>query len=215
MELGEPDESGRRRPVPIEGDTYNMECSTIIAAISQEPDFVGFEDLRDGRDWIKVDGFGHTKVEGVYAGGDAMELGLVTIAIYQGRRATDTIHRELRGIPFQEEEKLKIIEHDKMLLTYYEEKLRQEALKLDPETRLTQPEAEITSTLSEEQAIAEAMRCMSCGSCFDCGQCWSFCQDDAVKKPVIKEQPYTFKMEFCNGCKKCAEQCPCGYIEMH
>ncbi len=215
MELGEPDSSGRRRPVPIPGDTFRMDCSTIVAAISQEPDFQGFEDLRENRDWIKVDEFGHTKVKGVYAGGDALELGLVTIAIYQGRRAADTIHREIKGLPFTPAEKQEIIRHDKILLKYYEEKLRCEAAHLDPETRLKNGDAEITKTLTREQAIAEAFRCMSCGSCFECGQCWSYCQDGAIKKPVIKGEPYTFKMEFCNGCKKCAEQCPCGYIEMH
>lgn len=215
MELGEPDESGRRRPVPVEGDTFQMDCSTIVAAISQEPSFDGFEDLREGRDWVKVDEFGHTKVEGIYAGGDVLELGLVTIAIYQGRRAAETIHRELRGLPYTKEEKLEIIKHDKILLNYFEEKARNEAPRMDPEVRLQNQDAEISSTLEQVQAIAEAFRCMSCGSCFDCGQCWSFCQDGAVKKPLIKGQPYTFKMEFCNGCKKCAEQCPCGYIEMH
>jgi Pyruvate/2-oxoacid:ferredoxin oxidoreductase delta subunit len=87
--------------------------------------------------------------------------------------------------------------------------------KLDPATRLASGDAEITSTLTEQQIIEEAARCMSCGLCFDCGQCWSYCQDGAIIKPVIKGQPYSFKMEFCNGCKKCAEQCPCGYIEMH
>ncbi|MBC8204659.1 MAG: FAD-dependent oxidoreductase [FCB group bacterium] len=215
MELGEPDSSGRRRPVPIEGDIFELDCSTIVAAISQEPDFTGFENLREGRDWIKVDDKLHTMVDGVYAGGDALDLGLVTIAIYQGRRAAQAIHYEIRGIPFPQEEKLAIIEHDKMLLSYYEEKLRQEAEKISPEERLKTSEAEITSTLTQDQAVAEAIRCMSCGSCFDCGQCWSFCQDGAIKKPLIKGEPYTFKMEFCNGCKKCAEQCPCGYTEMH
>ncbi|MFH1862943.1 MAG: NAD(P)-binding protein [bacterium] len=215
MELGEPDSSGRRRPVPIEGSTYNLECSTIIAAISQEPDFVGVENLREGRDWIKVDEFGHTKVEGIYAGGDALELGLVTIAIYQGRRAAETIHRELRGLPYTPEEKQEIIKHDRLLLSYFEEKLRHEALKMDPQARLADADAEIASTLTEKEVIDEALRCMSCGSCFDCGQCWSYCQDGAIKKPLIKGEPYTYKMEFCNGCKKCAEQCPCGYIEMH
>lgn len=215
MELGEPDESGRRRPVPIDGDTFEMSCSTIIAAISQEPDFGEFEDLREGRDWIKVDEFGHTKVNGIYAGGDALDLGLVTIAIYQGRRAAETIHREIRGLPYTPEEKQQIIKHDKMLLSYYEEKARNECEKMDPKVRLEDPNAEITKTLTMDQAIAEAFRCMSCGHCFDCGQCWSYCQDGAIKKPVVKGEPYTFKMEFCNGCKKCAEQCPCGYIEMH
>ncbi len=215
MELGEPDESGRRRPVPIEGDTYEMECSTLIAAISQEPDFNGFDDLREGRDWIKVDPFGHTKVDGVYAGGDALDLGLVIIAIHQGRRAADTIHRELRGLPLKEEEKQQIISHEKMLLSYYEEAARHNPPELDPETRLKEPDREIRGTLGVEEALLEAARCMSCGDCMECGQCWSYCQDGAIIKPVIKGEPYKFKMEFCNGCKKCAEQCPCGYIEMH
>ncbi|MBU0520379.1 FAD-dependent oxidoreductase, partial [bacterium] len=215
MELGEPDDSGRRRPVPINGDTYEMECSTIVAAISQAPDFAGFENLREGRSWIKADDRGHTLVEGVYAGGDAMDLGLVTIAIYQGRRAADTIHRELRSLPMKEEEKQKIISHEKMLLSYYEKAVRHEAPHLDAEVRLKSGDDEIVSTLTVEEALAEAARCMSCGSCSECGQCWSFCQDSAIKKPVIKGEPYTFKMEFCNGCKKCEEQCPCGYIEMH
>jgi len=66
-----------------------------------------------------------------------------------------------------------------------------------------------------EQARQEADRCMSCGMCFDCGRCWSFCQDNAIVKPLVKGQDYKFKLEFCTGCKKCAENCPCGYIEMH
>jgi Pyruvate/2-oxoacid:ferredoxin oxidoreductase delta subunit len=75
--------------------------------------------------------------------------------------------------------------------------------------------SEIANTLTQDAAVEEAKRCMSCGMCFECGNCWSFCQDNAVIKPLIKGDPYKFKMEFCNGCKKCAENCPCGYIEMH
>ena len=60
-----------------------------------------------------------------------------------------------------------------------------------------------------------AKRCMSCGLCFQCGNCWMYCQDNAVIKPASPGEPYRFKLEFCQGCKKCAEECPCGYIEMH
>jgi len=81
--------------------------------------------------------------------------------------------------------------------------------------RLKDMQAEIVSTFTQDEAVHEAKRCMSCGMCFDCGNCWSFCQDNAVKKPLVPGEPYTFKLEFCNGCKKCAENCPCGYIEMH
>ena len=215
MELGEPDSSGRRRPVPIEGDFFDLEATTLIAAISQEPDFEGLEEVGNPKDWIKVDEQGKTTVENVFAGGDAFLLGLATIAIYQGRVAAQTIHAQLRSIEPPKEEKLPLIKHDKMLLSYYEEKLLQEAGCLSAKERLENPEDEITSTLTREQVIEEAMRCMSCGSCFDCDECWSYCQDGAVIKPLRRDEPYKFKMEFCNGCKKCAEQCPCGYIEMH
>ncbi|NQS99017.1 MAG: FAD-dependent oxidoreductase [candidate division Zixibacteria bacterium] len=215
MELGEPDSSGRRRPIPIEGDYFDLEASTLIAAISQEPEFEGLEKVGNPKDWVKIDEQGQTSVENIYAGGDAFQLGLVSIAIYQGRIAAQTIHSQLRGIEIPKEEELPIIKHDKMLLSYYEEKFLQEAECLTPDTRLKDPEAEIASTLTREQVIEEAMRCMSCGSCFGCDECWSYCQDNAVIKPLIKGEPYKYKMEFCNGCKKCAEQCPCGYIEMH
>jgi len=55
---------------------------------------------------------------------------------------------------------------------------------------------------------------LSCGLCYHCDNCWKYCQDQAVIKPFDKGQPYRFKLEFCQGCKKCAEECPCGYVEM-
>jgi NADPH-dependent glutamate synthase beta subunit-like oxidoreductase/Pyruvate/2-oxoacid:ferredoxin oxidoreductase delta subunit len=214
MELGEPDESGRRRPVPIADNFFYIDTSTVIAAISQEPDFEGMENLHEGKDWIKIKEDGSTNVDKTYAGGDAIELGLATIAISQGRMAAETIHNKFRGIEPKPEEKIPVITHDKIILDYYESKMRNEPFKMPPADRLKELGLEISSTLTEEQVIAEAMRCMSCGSCFDCGTCWSYCQDQAIVKPVRKYEPYKFKLDFCNGCKKCAEQCPCGYIEM-
>ena len=214
MELGEPDDSGRRRPVPIADEFFYIDASTVIAAISQEPEFEGMENLHEGKDWIKIKDDGSTGVEKTFAGGDAIELGLATIAISQGRLAAETIHNKFRGIEPEPEEKKPLITHDKIILDYYESKLRNEPFVMPPEERLKELGLEISSTLTEEQVISEAMRCMSCGSCFDCGTCWSYCQDQAIVKPVRKYEPYKFKLEFCNGCKKCAEQCPCGYIEM-
>jgi NADPH-dependent glutamate synthase beta subunit-like oxidoreductase/Pyruvate/2-oxoacid:ferredoxin oxidoreductase delta subunit len=215
MELGEPDASGRRRPVPIEGDTFDAEFTTLIAAISQAPDFEGFDSLIEGKDWIKIDEHGKTKAADVFSGGDNTNLGLVIDAIAHGRVAAQAIHEMIAGEPFPESAKLDIIRTDKMKLSYYDEKQRLQAAALPVEKRFADPDAEIVSTLPSDSAVEEAKRCMSCGYCFDCGSCWSYCQDNAVVKPVIKGQPYKFKMEFCNGCKKCAENCPCGYIEMH
>jgi NADPH-dependent glutamate synthase beta subunit-like oxidoreductase/Pyruvate/2-oxoacid:ferredoxin oxidoreductase delta subunit len=214
MELGEPDDSGRRRPVPIPDEYFFIDTTTVIAAISQEPDFTGLENLHEGKDWIKTDENGLTQEPNIYAGGDNIELGLATIAIFQGRKAAETIHNRFRNIEPEPVKDKPIITHDKMVLSYYESKAQNKAFEVPPEDRLKELGMEISSTLTEEEVINEAMRCMSCASCFDCGTCWSYCQDQAIVKPVTKYGEYKFKMDFCNGCKKCAENCPCGYIEM-
>jgi NADPH-dependent glutamate synthase beta subunit-like oxidoreductase len=215
MELGEPDASGRRRPMPIAGDTFDLQFSTLIAAISQEPDFTGFDSLHEEKDWIKIDESGKTVMENVYSGGDNINLGLVVNAIYHGRKAAEAIHEMITGEAAPKPPEMEVIRKDKIKLDHHESKARAEAGQIDVAARLQDLKTEITATLTLDEAVAEAKRCMSCGMCFECGNCWSFCQDNAVIKPLIKGEPYKFKLEFCNGCKKCAENCPCGYIEMH
>jgi len=214
MTLGEPDQSGRRRPVPVPDSYFYVETTAVIAAVSQEPDFSGLNFLRESDDWIKVDDGMSTKIDKTYAGGDALNLGLVTIAIHDGRKAAESIHNRLQNIISQSEQKPPVIRYDKIILSYYPSANRNESPKKPPEERLKGLNIEITSTLTADQVIAEAKRCMSCGSCFDCGTCWSYCSDQAIVKPVVKHGKYEFKLEFCIGCKKCAENCPCGYIDM-
>ncbi len=214
MELGEPDDSGRRRPVPIEGDTYEMELTTLIAAISQAPDFTGFEDLIEGRDWIKVDDKFKTKIDGLYSGGDNINLDIAVTALYHGRKAAESIHEMITGEVAPVEEEMKIVKTDIMATSYYDKKERVPVTEAPVDERLKSLTDEIVKTFTQDEAVAEAKRCMSCGMCFDCGTCWSFCQDNAIVKPLVKGQPYKIKMEFCKGCKKCGENCPCGYIDM-
>ncbi len=217
MELGEPDSSGRRRPVPVEGDTFDLPFTTLIAAISQAPNFNGFEDMIEGKDWFKVDEtMKSAKGEATFAGGDDTNLGLVIDAIYHGRMAANGIHQLVTGeeMPFHPPE-MGIIKFDKMMLSFYDPIERTKPAEMGVEERLASKDAEIVAVLPQDDAIQESKRCMSCGHCFDCGNCWSFCQDNAVIKPLVKGEPYKFKLEYCNGCKKCAENCPCGYIEMH
>jgi len=215
MELGEPDDSGRRRPVPIEGSEFEIPATTVIPAISQAPDFTGFEALIEGRDWIKVnEKYASTKVDGVYAGGDAINLALATTAIGHGRYAAEAIDRNFRATDDGDSEALTVIKSDKMRLDHYEKQDRVESRALPIEQRLAGMETEVNFGLTDEQTIAEAKRCMSCGYCFDCEKCWMFCQDQAINKPMEKGVLYTFKMQNCTGCKKCAEECPCGFIEM-
>jgi NADPH-dependent glutamate synthase beta subunit-like oxidoreductase len=214
MELGEPDDSGRRRPVPQEGSEFEIPATMVIPAISQEPDFTGLESLIEGRDWIKVnDEYESTKVENVWAGGDATNLALVTDAIGHGRYAAEAIDRRFRSLE-KPNNGQPIIKTDRMQLDHYPKADRLEAGKLPVEARFANMDAEANLALSEEQAIEESKRCMSCGYCMDCEKCWLYCQDQAIEKPMQKGQLYDFKLGNCTGCKKCAEICPCGFIDM-
>ena len=72
--------------------------------------------------------------------------------------------------------------------------------------------------LDDEQAKAEASRCMSCGMCFECNNCVNYCPQDAVFK-VKKDDSTTGRYvdtdyDKCVGCHICADVCPSGYIDM-
>jgi NADPH-dependent glutamate synthase beta subunit-like oxidoreductase len=214
MELGEPDSSGRRRPVPQEGSEFEIPATAVIAAISQEPDFNGFDTLIEGRDWIKINNQGETKVDNVYAGGDATNLDIATTAIGHGRKAAEAIDRKLRGTTLAAKEEMPIVKADRMRLDHYEKAERVASEALSKDERFADMNAEVNKGLAAEAVVLEAKRCMSCGYCFDCEKCWMFCQDSAINKPLAKLQLYSFKMENCTGCKKCGEECPCGFIDM-
>jgi NADPH-dependent glutamate synthase beta subunit-like oxidoreductase len=215
MELGEPDSSGRRRPVPIEGETFDLDFTCLITAVSQAPDFGGFECLIEGKDWIKVDEKFKTTMESVYSGGDNTNLGLAIDAIAHGRVAASAIDELITGKEAASGDAPKdVIRAADMQIAYYPQSQRVALKEVSVDERLKDMVAEIISTHPDEGAIEEARRCMSCGNCFDCGTCWSFCQDNVIGRPLVRGEPYTFKMEFCTGCKKCSEVCPCGYIMM-
>jgi NADPH-dependent glutamate synthase beta subunit-like oxidoreductase/Pyruvate/2-oxoacid:ferredoxin oxidoreductase delta subunit len=211
MELGKPDASGRPRPVPKPGSEFEIEATAIIAAISQEPDFEVLPGLREGKNWIKADEWGAAGADGLYAGGDDVGLGLVTIAIAQGRFAAEAIDARFRGRALEKPVLPPPIAPERMKLAWYKEAPRHERPQIALADRTF--EAEIEGGLSEEDALAEAKRCMSCGMCMDCETCWMYCTNSCFVK-LPKGEHYRVKLELCNGCKKCAEECPCGYIDL-
>jgi thioredoxin reductase/Pyruvate/2-oxoacid:ferredoxin oxidoreductase delta subunit len=215
MELGEPDASGRRRPVPVVGSEYEIPVDTVIAAISQEPEAERVAALGAEKGWFKADSTGKVG-EGVWAGGDNLELGLATIAVYQGRRAAETIHATLRGVEPPRKESRPEVPASRIKKDTYEGKARAERAVMPAGERLANPNAEIDHGISKEQFLAEVGRCFSCGLCFDCEKCWMYCQASCFAKLEEKRPGHYFKikLELCDGCKKCAEECPCGYLEM-
>ena len=211
MELGAPDASGRPRPIPVAGSEFSVEASAIIAAIGQEPAFGDFGELRRGDDWIGIDDWGATSSDRFYAGGDDVKLGLVSIAIAQGRFAAEAIDARLRGKNPTKPEILPPAKPERVKLSWYKEAPRHERAYIP--TELRGMDAEVESGLSAEEAREEAKRCLSCGLCMDCETCWMYCTPSAFVK-LPKGQHYKVKLELCNGCRKCAEECPSGYIEM-
>ncbi len=178
-----------------------------------EPCTITFEALIEGKDWIRVNDQGATKLDGVWAGGDVTRLDLVTTAIGHGRRAAEAIDHKFAGTE-ADDAKMELVRTDRMRLDHYEKVDRQEPTALGVDERLGGVETEVNKGLTADQVLAESQRCMSCGYCFDCEKCWLYCQDQAINKPMEKGVLYSFKLENCTGCKKCAEECPCGFIDM-
>ncbi len=102
-ELGEPDESGRRRPVPVPDSEFEVEADTVIIAVSTSPNPLlprsepKLETREDGRLVVNEE-TGETTMPGVYAGGDiANDAGTVIAAMGDGKRAAQAIHEYLQG----------------------------------------------------------------------------------------------------------------------
>lgn len=96
MELGEPDQSGRRRPVPVEGSEYDIECDQVIMSIGTSPNPLiknsskGLETSKWGT--LIVDDNLQTSIENVYAGGDAVTgAATVILAMGAGRKAAESM----------------------------------------------------------------------------------------------------------------------------
>jgi len=141
-------------------------------------------------------------------------LALATTAIGHGRRAAEAIDRNLRGEEPPAANEMPVILLERMRLDLYEKQERGNPPVAPVEERLATMDAEVNLPMAQEKAIEETKRCMSCGFCFDCEKCWLYCQDQSIDKPAEKGVLYTFKLQNCTGCKKCAEECPCGFVDM-
>ncbi len=131
-------------------------------------------------------------------------LNSVSLALAQGLSVAEAIDRHFQKQPAPSQTKPTPIAADKMKLAWYPE--------LPPLHKSAQAGLKLEMTAAE--AIAEAKRCMSCGMCMDCETCWMYCTTNCFVR-LPKGEHYKIKLDLCNGCNKCFEACPCGYIEMN
>ena len=187
MKLGEPDASGRRRPVPIEGSEFMVAVDMVIPAIGQSPNTAllgespGLKIARNGTIDVDMRTL-ETDFEGVFAGGDAVTGPASAVeALAAGRKAAISIDRFLTDRDLREDredEWTKPRELD----------VNTKDVKKKP--RVTMPTMavrergnnfrEVDLGFSQEEAIEEAKRCLSCAGCCECMSCVAACEAQAI-----------------------------------
>jgi formate dehydrogenase major subunit len=214
MRLTEPDADGRRRPEPVPGELEQLPADSVIVAVSQMPGWRAADLGLDSESWLQADDEGKLE-RGLFTGGDDLGPGIASRAIAQGRRAAESAHAELRGLAPAPRPRTLRITHESVRTDYYADRPRSQTPRRPEEEWLTDPAVEIDLTLSYEQASEEAARCMSCGLCFDCQQCYMYCNPGGFTR-VAETRPghyFVMALDLCEGCGKCIELCPCGYLE--
>lgn len=216
MELGEPDESGRRRPVEVPGSDFELGCRRVILALGQSPDLAVFPEgteVREGQELLGL------LEKPVFAVGDlATGDGTVAAAIGSGRRAALHIHEVLAGESVEASEHAaeqrpvdvwrdEVIRAGAMKLHLFERQRGAAGAALPPRKRRSSFD-EIHQGLTDP---SEAKRCLSCGVCNECDLCVTYCPEGVLKR--VGHQ-FVFDYSFCKGCGVCAAECPRNVIFM-
>jgi putative selenate reductase len=234
--LGEPEQDGRRRPIPLPGSTFRLKVDTIVVAVGQSPDFslLSGSTIACDRSGITVEPATGLAAKRVYAGGDAVGgPASIVEACADGRRAAESICADL-GIAFKIAAPAAPLGREEYLRVK-RNRARRDARR-DPETippgRRSGFEL-IESTLTEEAARAEAARCLQCSSI--CDKCVEVCPNRAnqgyevppfkVFVPVLarengllvqkgtkefsihQSRQIVHFHELCNDCGNCATFC--------
>jgi formate dehydrogenase beta subunit len=226
MELGEPDGSGRRRPVPVNGSEFTEQFDTLITATGQAPQAPSDFHVRIGKgSTIQVDPVTlTTNRAGVFAGGDAVTgPATVTEALAAGRLAASRIDDYLQHrYPLAGEEEQESLAGE--LLPETIEMIRSigrlEPPMLAPEARATDFKP-IELVYDWEAAINQARRCLRCGmgaevlfqdKCATCLTCLRVCP---YHVPYLDASgTIQIPAEQCQACGICAAECPAKAIAL-
>jgi coenzyme F420-reducing hydrogenase delta subunit/thioredoxin reductase/Pyruvate/2-oxoacid:ferredoxin oxidoreductase delta subunit len=226
MELGDPDERGRRRPVPIEGSEFDMNFDSVITAIGQMPQDATDFGVRTGRgSTIQVDPQTlNTNKTGVFAGGDAVTgPSTVVEALAAGKQAASRIDDFIRHrYPIDKDETTAKLNEDLSPETVEKIKKigRLEPPVLDSKKRTKDFKA-IEQVYNWESATGEARRCLRCGmgaeilfqdKCASCLTCLRVCPYNV---PSVDENgTVLIPSAECQACGICVAECPAKAIVM-
>ncbi len=208
MRLGEPDASGRRRPIPIGFSEHQYQVDLVIPALGQIPETLSIlpELLESNARNALIPADSETletKIPGVFAGGDIV-TGPASIiqAVGAGRQAAISIHQYLIGK--RAEGKKEEVEETTWVKDW--DSLRKKTRRYEApvqKPRLSFEEAERFLKETKRKAMFEAFRCLACGPCSECLAEIGSCRGD---KAIIEK-------DRCTGCNVCAIVCPVGAVE--
>ena len=214
VEEVELDDDGRPQPT---GRIETLAADSLILALGQTADtsflraVPGVALTADGS--VVVDDAMMTGAPGVFAGGDVVPTErTVTVGVGHGRRAARHIDAWLRGSAGRAVAKHPTASFDLLHPWYFGDTGRRREPEL-PAAERVGGFAEVVGGLSEQQAVYEAGRCLSCGNCFECDGCFGACPEHAVVK-LGPGNRYRIDEDRCTGCGICADQCPVHAIEM-
>jgi NADPH-dependent glutamate synthase beta subunit-like oxidoreductase len=213
IERMELDADGHPRPTGVFDE---VEADTVVLAIGQDADLdivAGVEGVKVDDGVIDLDARMMTGRPGVFAAGDAAPGDrTATVAVGQGKLAARNVDAYLRGLEYPAPPRESQVPFDRLNTWYYADAPARQRPALEA-ARRTSGFEEVVQGLSEESALFEARRCMSCGNCFECDNCYGLCPDDVIRK-LGGGRKYAIDLDYCKGCGICAAECPCGCIEM-
>jgi len=208
------DDKGNPQPT---GEFETLEADSLVLALGQDVDLSLLEgvpglEMKDGI--VQVDpGTMMTGHPGLFAGGDMVPADRnVTVAVGHGKKAARHIDAWLRGTRLEPAAKHRSATFERLNPWYYSDAPKTVRPQLDI-ARRTSSFDEVQGGLTEDNALFEARRCLSCGNCFECDNCYGVCPDNAVAK-LGPGKRFEFNYDYCKGCGVCAAECPCGAIDM-
>jgi heterodisulfide reductase subunit A len=187
MKLGEADESGRKKPVPVEGSEYTEEVDYVIEAVGLQPTTSVFgnelELGKDGTIMVNMKTL-QTPVPWIFAGGDAVTgPSSIIEAIGQGKKAAFYIDKFLNGeVPenFEFGDKLAPVEKKKILGRKDILPLPALDAKLRPVNERIRDFRDVELTFTEQEVKQSTERCLDCSNCRECHQCITACPANAI-----------------------------------
>jgi 2-oxoacid:acceptor oxidoreductase delta subunit (pyruvate/2-ketoisovalerate family) len=232
MELGDEDETGRKRPIPIPHSHFTIEVDSVVVAVGEGADLTFLpEDIRVQAGMVSTDKGARTSRTEVFAGGDMAHLDrTVAHAIGFGKRAAISIDCLIQGRDVNDvlpeiqvgeggtlsmakylsevarRRSRHVVTFDELNLDYFGHAERNERSK-SPAPERARDFREVSAGLTERGASREAARCFSCGVCNGCDNCYIFCPDLSVITDggMVK---YRINYDYCKGCGICIAECP-------